>query len=106
VPKDFEAFVLQSFLQEMLPKKAEGVYGSGIAGDVWRSMLAEKLAFEVTERGGIGIADQVRADKIRQSAHAAMSAPGAPLGAAPVHAAPELTQSTSDSGWQVTIERR
>ena len=41
VPKDFEAFVLQSFIQEMLPKKAEGVYGSGIAGDIWRSMLAE-----------------------------------------------------------------
>lgn len=106
VPKEFEAFVLQSFIQEMLPKKADGVYGSGIAGDIWRSMLAEKLAFEVTERGGIGIADQVRADKIRQSSPAALSAPGGPVGTAPVSAAQEPGQSTGDSGWQITIERR
>ncbi len=59
-PQDFEALVLQSFIQEMLPKKSEQVFGGGVAGDIWRSMLAEKLAAEVAERGGIGIADIIR----------------------------------------------
>jgi Rod binding domain-containing protein len=58
--EQFEAFVLQSFIQEMLPKEAEGVFGSGLSGDVWKSMLAEKLGAEVSERGGLGIADQIR----------------------------------------------
>lgn len=57
----FESFVLQTFIQEMLPKNAEGVFGSGIAGDFWRSMMAEKMAEQVAERGDLGIADLVRA---------------------------------------------
>jgi peptidoglycan hydrolase FlgJ len=104
VPKEFEAFVLQSFIQEMLPKKAEDVYGKGVSGDIWRSMLAEKLAAEVTERGGLGIADQVRAEQIRKSANVlpgalveANAAPGA-------EAAPASSELVS-SGWQVTTER-
>ena len=56
----FEAFVLQSFIQEMMPETAEGVYGSGIAGDFWKSMMSEKIAEQVAERGNIGIADYVR----------------------------------------------
>jgi hypothetical protein len=61
-PEQFEAFVLQSFIQEMLPKNAEGVFGGGIAGDIWKSMLAEKLGFEVAQRGDLGIATMVRGD--------------------------------------------
>ncbi|HRN88920.1 rod-binding protein [Hyphomicrobium sp.] len=57
----FEAFVLQTFIQEMMPKEAEGVFGSGVAGDFWRSMMAEKMAEQVAERGELGIADLVRA---------------------------------------------
>lgn len=57
----FEAFVLQSFIQDMMPKTSEGVFGSGIAGDFWKSMMAEKVAEQVAERGSIGIADYVRA---------------------------------------------
>ena len=57
----FEAFVLQTFIQEMMPKDAEGVFGSGVAGDFWRSMMAEKMAEQVAERGELGIADLVRA---------------------------------------------
>jgi Rod binding domain-containing protein len=71
-PQDFEALVLQSFIQEMLPKKAEVVFGGGAAGDIWRSMLAEKLAAEVALRGGIGIADLIRT---ASPAVAAASAP-------------------------------
>jgi peptidoglycan hydrolase FlgJ len=61
-PEEFEAFVMQSFIQEMLPKGADNVFGKGIAGDIWRSMLAEKLAYEVAARGDLGIAQAVAQD--------------------------------------------
>ncbi|WP_291179952.1 rod-binding protein [Hyphomicrobium sp.] len=57
----FEAFVLQTFIQEMMPETQESVFGSGISGDFWKSMLAEKVAEQVAARGSIGIADTVRA---------------------------------------------
>src|SRR5690348_17070979 len=56
----FEAFVLQSFIQDMMPKSAEGVFGSGLAGDFWKSMMSEKIAEQVAARGGLGISDYVR----------------------------------------------
>jgi flagellar protein FlgJ len=55
----FEAMVLQTFIQNMLPKDGAAVYGKGMAGDMWKSMLAEKVAGVVAERGGIGIADRM-----------------------------------------------
>jgi len=62
VGKEFEAFVLQSFIQEMLPKEADSVFGKGAGADIWRSMLAEKLAYEVAARGDIGIAKAIVQD--------------------------------------------
>lgn len=58
--QQFEAFVLQSFVEQMMPKEASSVYGSGLAGDYWKSMLSEKLAGVLAERGDIGIAEYVR----------------------------------------------
>ncbi|MFD2058193.1 rod-binding protein [Mesorhizobium calcicola] len=60
--KKFEAMVLQTFIQNMLPKDTEGVYGKGLAGDMWKSQLAERVADVMAERGGIGIAKSVLAD--------------------------------------------
>ncbi|RJG44072.1 MULTISPECIES: rod-binding protein [unclassified Mesorhizobium] len=60
--KRFEAMVLQTFIQNMLPKDAENVYGKGMAGDMWKSMMAGKIADVMAERGGIGIADRVLGD--------------------------------------------
>jgi Rod binding domain-containing protein len=57
----FESFVLQSFIQEMMPDEAEGVYGSGVSGDFWKSMMAEKIAEQVAERGSLGIAHYIKA---------------------------------------------
>ena len=42
----------------MLPKNAESVFGSGTAGGIWKSMLAEKLADQISRSGGIGIAQR------------------------------------------------
>ncbi|WP_315925425.1 rod-binding protein [Mesorhizobium sp. SP-1A] len=60
--KRFEAMVLQTFIQNMLPKDTEQVYGQGLAGDMWKSQLAERLADVMAERGGIGIARSMLAD--------------------------------------------
>jgi Rod binding domain-containing protein len=54
--RKFEAVVLQSFVQAMLPKEASAVYGEGFAGDMWKSMMATQLADALAARGGIGIA--------------------------------------------------
>lgn len=56
----FEAFVLQTFIQELMPETPESVFGSGISGDFWKSMMSEKIAEQVAERGSVGIADYVR----------------------------------------------
>lgn len=56
---DFEAMVLQTFVQSMMPKEAEDVYGEGMAGDMWKSMMSQQLATVMADRGGIGIADSL-----------------------------------------------
>ncbi|WP_189363063.1 MULTISPECIES: rod-binding protein [unclassified Mesorhizobium] len=58
----FEAMVLQTFIQNMMPKDTEGVYGKGLAGDMWKSQMAEQLANVMAARGGIGIARSLLAD--------------------------------------------
>jgi peptidoglycan hydrolase FlgJ len=58
----FEAFVLQEFVSAMLPEQAGSVYGKGLSGDMWQSMFAEKIAAQMAERGGIGIADRLLKD--------------------------------------------
>lgn len=60
--KRFEAMVLQTFIQNMMPKNTEAVYGGGMAGDMWKSLMAEQMAGVMAERGGIGIADSLLAD--------------------------------------------
>jgi len=54
-----ESVLLKSMIDEMLPKDAESFYGSGLAGDVWRSMLSEKIANEVAKSGTLHIADRL-----------------------------------------------
>lgn len=58
----FEAFVLQMFIEAMLPDDAEAVFGSGTAGNVWKSFMAEALADEAVKSGGVGIAAQLSAN--------------------------------------------
>lgn len=57
--QEFESFVLRTFVESMLPKDADSVFGSGTAGDVWKGMLAEKIGAEIAKSGGIGIAEQL-----------------------------------------------
>jgi hypothetical protein len=61
--QDFEAFVLQTFVESMLPKNAENTYGKGNAGSIWKSMMAEQISNQVAKAGGIGIAKQILASQ-------------------------------------------
>ncbi len=58
----FEAFVLQSFLEAMMPEETDSVYGAGLAGGMWKSMMAEQLGAQMARAGGIGIADRILSD--------------------------------------------
>ncbi len=58
---EFEAMLLQTMIESMMPEDAEAVYGSGTAGKVWKSMLAEKIAAEIARTGTLGIAKQIAA---------------------------------------------
>jgi hypothetical protein len=61
VYRKFEAFMLQTFVEAMLPKDSEQVFGKGTAGSVWKSMLAEQLGNQLAAGKGIGIAKQLAA---------------------------------------------
>ncbi|MEK9278431.1 MULTISPECIES: rod-binding protein [unclassified Bradyrhizobium] len=61
VYRKFEAFILQTFVETMLPKDSEEVFGKGTAGSVWKSMLAEQLGNQLAAGKGIGIAKQLAA---------------------------------------------
>ncbi|WP_412057552.1 rod-binding protein [Bartonella sp. DGB2] len=68
VYQDFEAFMLQSFIGNMFPDKAEAVFGKGQAGAVWKSLLAQEMAKEVARRGGIGVAQMLAQAQQRKEA--------------------------------------
>jgi len=57
--QQFEAFILQNFIETMLPKDSEEVFGKGTAGGVWKSMLAEQIGTQIAKAGGIGVAKHV-----------------------------------------------
>ncbi len=52
----FEAMMLSSFVNELLPKETGEVFGQGMAGDTWRSMLAEQVSMQIAKSGKLGIA--------------------------------------------------
>lgn len=54
--QQFEAFVLQTFIQSMLPRDGQALFGAGTAGEIWKSMLAEGLGTQLARTGGIGLA--------------------------------------------------
>ena len=60
--RKFEGMVLATFVQSMLPKEAGTVYGEGMSGDMWKSLLSQQLGTVIADRGGIGIADSLLKD--------------------------------------------
>ena len=86
---------LTTFVETMLPASSESVFGSGTSGNIWKSMLAEKLAAQMAAAGGVGIADQMRSAAEQRAG----STSGQPItatmdlqaGASLVPGAPELS---------------
>jgi hypothetical protein len=68
VGKEFEAVFLNEAFEFILPKSEDGFYGSGTAGNIFRSMLAENVAKTIAKHGGIGIAKSVTAVGNRETA--------------------------------------
>ena len=68
--RQLESVVMTEFISEMLPKDAPSAFGQGYAGDMWRSMLAEKVADQIAASGRLGIASRLFANKpLSSSAH-------------------------------------
>jgi len=57
-----ESVMLGEFISEMLPKDTPSAFGQGYAGDMWRSMLAERVADQIAASGRLGIASRLFAD--------------------------------------------
>lgn len=59
--RQFEAQVISTFIEQMMPEVSANNYGSGTAGGVWRSMLSEQIAGQIAKAGGLGIREKVQA---------------------------------------------
>jgi hypothetical protein len=80
----YEAFVLSSFVETMLPKDSQALFGRGTAGEIWRSMLSEGLGNQLARVGGIGIAEMLASAFRDEEVETAAAAPAAEFAAAPV----------------------
>lgn len=70
----FEAFFLQTFVESILPEDADSLFGSGPAGKIWKSMLAEQLANELARSAAFGIAEQIAENREDKKAEPTSSA--------------------------------
>ena len=87
--KSFEAFALQTFIGSMLPKENSKMFGTGNAGKMWQSLLAEKLAEQITASGRLKLLPQ-------QQGGAASA--GAPTGATATTSTTGATSTTGMTG--------
>jgi flagellar protein FlgJ len=55
----FEASILKTFVDAILPKDETSVYGQGTAGDIWKSMLADQIAKQIAKSGAFGISKKL-----------------------------------------------
>jgi hypothetical protein len=76
--QEFEAYILQTFVESMLPKDAENTYGKGNAGSIWKSMMAEQIGAQISKTGGIGIAKHLLGPRGAGSSADILVAPAAP----------------------------
>lgn len=54
--QEFEAAMLRTFTEQMMPKQASSLYGDGTAGNIWRSLQVDLMSQQMAKAGGIGIA--------------------------------------------------
>ncbi len=52
-----EGVVLENMLDGMLGGSGSSVFGEGLAGEYWKSMMARAIASQIARRGGMGLAE-------------------------------------------------
>jgi len=66
----FEAMLLTSLIGEMMPKDTPEAFGGGMSGDMWKSMLAEKMADQIAKSGALGLSRRLFANSNSPAASA------------------------------------
>jgi hypothetical protein len=61
--RGLETLIAKMLIETMLPKEGPATYGQGTAGGVWRSMLADRLADDLTRGKGLSILKNVSFNK-------------------------------------------
>jgi flagellar protein FlgJ len=56
--RGLEQLVLKNLVESMLPKESGAFFGTGTAGDIWRSFLADQLATQAGKTVDLGIGRQ------------------------------------------------
>lgn len=54
--QQFEGAFIKNFIETMQPSKTSSLYGTGTAGSVWQSFMADAVSQKISEAGGVGIA--------------------------------------------------
>ncbi len=85
----FESVLLNNFIGEMLPKNAPESFGQGFAGDMWRSLLSERIADQIARSGALGIGRRLFATHPMRSGRAL-------VGADPVAAHPNVAAGSGN----------
>jgi flagellar protein FlgJ len=63
----FEAFVLQTWLEVLLPRTEGGSFGTDGSANIWRSMMAEQLGMQLARNGAIGLKKIITAQETGQA---------------------------------------
>jgi len=66
---NFEAVLINNFIGEMLPKDKGDFFGAGLAGDMWKSMLADQISRQIAKSGELGIGKRLFATHPIAGAH-------------------------------------
>lgn len=66
--QQFEAAMLRSFTEQMMPKEASSFYGEGTAANIWRSVQVDLMSQNLAKAGGIGIADMLDKSEAKSAA--------------------------------------
>jgi Rod binding domain-containing protein len=65
--QDFEALFLSQMMTHMFAGiDAKGMFGGGAGEEAWRDVLTQEYAKVMAKAGGIGVADSVMREMIRQ----------------------------------------
>jgi len=58
--RKFESMMLQNFINAMFTDDTAAVFGKGAGSDYWKSMMVDAMADEMSQAGGIGVAEMMQ----------------------------------------------